>query len=240
MATPVDQSDQNLSSMNRLSSAPTSVPDTKAAPEISDLYKNCLNAYEKTQDALLPSTHDHATENKFDRDGLIVSLQESRSKFKAWAQNIAAFQSSRLRTSLDYRLKEAAGIRERIVTILQELLDSLSEALPIISGDEPNDTWKVGSFSDSESDDETNSQASEEVVRTSELDELFSVRHEWGENMQGPEKDSKRLFLHDGRTVEPNGTLKQFRRHLGRHMEQLALFALPKNDGDEMEDQIFR
>lgn len=60
---------------------------------------------------------------------------------------------------------------------------------------------------------------------------------EWEENMQGPEQDSKRLFLNDGRTVEPYGTLKQFRRHLGRHMEQLALFALPKSDGDEIEDE---
>lgn len=49
--------------------------------------------------------------------------------------------------------------------------------MPIISGEEPNDTWKVGSFSDSESDDETGSQDSEEGPRTSELEELFSAIH---------------------------------------------------------------
>ncbi|CAG8956660.1 hypothetical protein HYFRA_00012204 [Hymenoscyphus fraxineus] len=177
MATPVHPSDQNPSSMNRSSLARPSIPDAKAAPEISDLYKDCLSAYDKTRDALVSSTYGHATESKFDRDGLIVSLQEARSRFEVWAQNIAAFQPSRLRTSLDYRLREAAGIRKRIVTILQELQDSLSGALPIISGGKSNETWKAGSFSDCESDDETNSQDSKEVVRTSELDELFSAIH---------------------------------------------------------------
>lgn len=36
--------------------------------------------------------------------------------------------------------------------------------------------------------------------------------------------------------MELYGTLKQFRRHLGRHMEQLALFALPIKEGDDLED----
>lgn len=33
-----------------------------------------------------------------------------------------------------------------------------------------------------------------------------------------------------------SGKLKLFRRHLGRHMEQLALFALPSNDTEDLED----
>jgi len=33
------------------------------------------------------------------------------------------------------------------------------------------------------------------------------------------------------------GKLKPFRRHLGRHMEQLALFALPSNDTEDLEDK---
>jgi hypothetical protein len=37
--------------------------------------------------------------------------------------------------------------------------------------------------------------------------------------------------------TEPYGTRRQFRIHLGRHMEQLALFALPKNEGGEVEDE---
>lgn len=36
---------------------------------------------------------------------------------------------------------------------------------------------------------------------------------------------------------EAYGNLKVFRRHLGRHMEQLALFALPSNDTEQLEDE---
>jgi hypothetical protein len=59
---------------------------------------------------------------------------------------------------------------------------------------------------------------------------------EWETNLLHPEQDAKRAFLNDGAKVEPCGTLVQFRRHLGRHMEQLALFALPMAEGDGMED----
>jgi len=59
---------------------------------------------------------------------------------------------------------------------------------------------------------------------------------DWETNLLDSKHNSRRLFLNDGHIVEPYGTLHQFRRHLGRHMEQLALFALPKSDGDEMED----
>jgi hypothetical protein len=59
---------------------------------------------------------------------------------------------------------------------------------------------------------------------------------EWETNLLHPKQDAKRAFLNDGAEVEPCGTLVQFRRHLGRHMEQLALFALPMAEGDGMED----
>ena len=59
---------------------------------------------------------------------------------------------------------------------------------------------------------------------------------EWESNLLDPKQDPKRLFLNDGEIVEPCGTLVQFRRHLGRHMQQLALFALPMAEEDEVED----
>ena len=63
------------------------------------------------------------------------------------------------------------------------------------------------------------------------------ICNEWKSTLEHPKHDAKRLFLNDGKEVEPYGTINAFRRHLGRHMEQLALFALPKGDGqDEMED----
>ncbi|CZR68675.1 uncharacterized protein PAC_18574 [Phialocephala subalpina] len=59
---------------------------------------------------------------------------------------------------------------------------------------------------------------------------------EWEANLLNPKQDAKRAFLNDGAKVEPCGALAHFRRHLGRHMEQLALFALPMAEGDNMED----
>jgi hypothetical protein len=61
--------------------------------------------------------------------------------------------------------------------------------------------------------------------------------NEWEANLLDSNQDAKRAFLNEGKKVEQCGTLAQFRRHLGRHMEQLALFALPIDDGEEAEDQ---
>jgi len=60
---------------------------------------------------------------------------------------------------------------------------------------------------------------------------------EWEANLTNPNQDTRRAFLNQGQSVKPYGTLGQFRRHLGRHMEQLALFALPMNETDKEEDE---
>ena len=59
---------------------------------------------------------------------------------------------------------------------------------------------------------------------------------DWQSSILNLNKDSVRTFLNDGKNVKPYGTLKQFRRHLGRHMEQLALFALPMHDDEAKDD----
>jgi hypothetical protein len=61
---------------------------------------------------------------------------------------------------------------------------------------------------------------------------------EWEEGIktrQGKQEGKIRMLNH-GEMVEPYGTKKQFRRHLGRHMEQLALFALPTNNAELDDD----
>jgi hypothetical protein len=56
--------------------------------------------------------------------------------------------------------------------------------------------------------------------------------NEWEESVRARQEkqENKIRLLNDGDMIEAYGTRKQFRRHLGRHMEQLALFALPPND----------
>jgi hypothetical protein len=61
--------------------------------------------------------------------------------------------------------------------------------------------------------------------------------NEWETSLRESKQDSKRLRFNGGKIVQPFGTPKQFRRHLGRHMEQLALFALPVKGSDELEDE---
>ena len=60
---------------------------------------------------------------------------------------------------------------------------------------------------------------------------------EWETSLLDSNQESKRSFLNEGKKTEPYGTLKHFRRHLGRHMEQLALFTLPLNEDEDMEDE---
>lgn len=55
-------------------------------------------------------------------------------------------------------------------------------------------------------------------------------------SLLGSGQDAKRAFLNNGTAVEPYVTLGQFRRHLGQHMEQLALFALPMHEEEGMDD----
>ncbi|KAG0645636.1 hypothetical protein D0Z07_8474 [Hyphodiscus hymeniophilus] len=53
---------------------------------------------------------------------------------------------------------------------------------------------------------------------------------------QGKQDPHTSMVLKEREAVEPHGTKNQFRRHLGRHMEQLALFALPMSEVDELEN----
>ncbi|KAJ8064829.1 hypothetical protein OCU04_007137 [Sclerotinia nivalis] len=57
---------------------------------------------------------------------------------------------------------------------------------------------------------------------------------EWEATIGDAKHNFKRQFIDGGQPSQPHDTLGQFRRHLGRHMEQLALFALPV-DEDTME-----
>jgi hypothetical protein len=77
---------------------------------------------------------------------------------------------------------------------------------------------------------------SEEPV-TKILSKACPLCNEWETGLRDSNQDSKILLLNGGRVVEPYGTTKQFRKHLGRHMEQLALFALPVKESNELEDE---
>jgi hypothetical protein len=151
--------------------------------------RNCLEGYGALCDQLAAATPEQASDIGFDRNASLDFVQDARSRFRAWAVSIAALQGAHLQSSLDFRLKEAVEIRQRIVKILTTLQGSLREgkylcanhifsvsdnllALLIVNGTEPNEKWEVGAISDS--DDEIAS-TGEEAAETSELEQLFTA-----------------------------------------------------------------
>lgn len=80
------------------------------------------------------------------------------------------------------------------------------------------------------------------IVRQSEepVDKISTAAcpfcNEWEAEMTSAKHGTTRAFLSDGKIVEPYRTIGKFRRHLGRHMEQLALFALPRYESGGIED----
>jgi hypothetical protein len=96
------------------------------------------------------------------------TIQESLGRFRLWVGNIGAHR--RGRSSLDYKLREASHIRDRVLELLQSLKSVLQEALEIIT--EQRVPWEDLSDSDSENSDHESEQYDGEP--TTELAQLAS------------------------------------------------------------------
>ncbi|RFU31087.1 hypothetical protein B7463_g5231, partial [Scytalidium lignicola] len=150
-----------------------SVQDAEDISPISTLCHRCLDGYQGLSENLRDTAPDDPCERGFDRDEKLRAAQDSRLRFRAWAVNIAALQKGHLRSSFDFRLKDATELRQRIIRILEGLLKSLENASLIFSGDERNRIWKVGYISDSEEEEVPDD--GDDFPNTSELDQLFSA-----------------------------------------------------------------
>jgi len=146
---------------------------TEDVSQISSLCHRCLAGYQDLSEKIRNTEVEEAIERGFNRDEKLMASQDAKARFRAWAVNIAALQKIHLRSSLDFRLKDAAELRQRIVKILEELVKSLENASSIVRGDVENRTWKLGYISDSE--DSEDSEGDEEFPQTSELDQRFSA-----------------------------------------------------------------
>jgi len=95
------------------------------------------------------------------------NVNDEIGKFRLWCGNIAAHR--RGRSSLDYKLREASHIRDRILDLLRSLESIIREANEIVSGERV--PWEDISDSDSDySDDELK----REEAGTTELQQLIS------------------------------------------------------------------
>ncbi|KAH8663384.1 hypothetical protein BGZ60DRAFT_379476 [Tricladium varicosporioides] len=55
----------------------------------------------------------------------LSALQDELGRFKVWAGNIAAHKSGR--SSLDFRLRDATPLRERVIGLLNDISELLQE-----------------------------------------------------------------------------------------------------------------
>ncbi|KAI0801635.1 hypothetical protein GGR55DRAFT_692515 [Xylaria sp. FL0064] len=63
----------------------------------------------------------------------VEAIGDQLSKFKLWAGNIGAHRTGR--SSLDYRLRDSSNLHTQVVRLLDDLINSLNEALSILSGE---------------------------------------------------------------------------------------------------------
>jgi hypothetical protein len=96
------------------------------------------------------------------------TIHDCLGRFRLWVGNMGAHR--RGRASLDYKLREASHIRERVLELLQNLESVLLEAIEIITGERV--PWE--DFSDSDSDVSDNESEPSEGKLTTELAQLVS------------------------------------------------------------------
>ena len=98
------------------------------ASTISFEAKKCLELFTELSTLLdlVPSTPTFQLPPGISHEIAKLAIEDSRAKFRAWGTNIAAFHESRLRTSLDSRLKEAPSISARTIQVLADLQEYLT------------------------------------------------------------------------------------------------------------------
>jgi hypothetical protein len=123
---------------------------------------HCLNMYDEVCTSMVRANH--TIRDKL-RPGI---MDNSLGRFRLWVGNMRARR--RGTASLDYKLREASHIRDRVLKLLQNLETMLGEALQIITGERV--PWE--DLSDSESDEsDDDSEQAEDGLKT-ELSQLAS------------------------------------------------------------------
>ncbi|KAH7092281.1 hypothetical protein FB567DRAFT_435123, partial [Paraphoma chrysanthemicola] len=135
-------------------------PDDQAS--IATHVRDCLNSFHEACNSLIKASP--AIRSKV----LPGTIQESLGRFRLWVGNIGAHR--RGRSSLDYKLREASHIRDRVLELLRNLKSVLQEALEIIN--EERVPWEDLSDSDSDISDHESQQSDGEP--NTELAQLAS------------------------------------------------------------------
>ncbi|KAL9122470.1 MAG: hypothetical protein Q9187_000980 [Circinaria calcarea] len=132
---------------------------TSTAPHVAA----CLASFTALQKALGDESPQNNTQS------LRIAAADSSGRFRVWSGNIGAHQSGTLKSSLDYRLKDAGYIKIRFIRLLKDLNMVLLDAISIAEGSRQGLDKTVGSdSSDSDLEDEDNG-----LDRPTEIEQIF-------------------------------------------------------------------
>jgi hypothetical protein len=104
-------------------------PSTNDPSAVSILSKDCIKRFHHICDILqdLDPNRQEDELSGLDTHLALLTMQDARARFNAWGESIAAFHPGHVRTSLDFRLKEAPEVRGRALQILEYLQEYLHE-----------------------------------------------------------------------------------------------------------------
>lgn len=95
------------------------------AGSIADQVNLCLQAFESLTTMLSSQDTIPSTQGPSGRQVTTLRFEDELDRFKVWAANIGAHH--RGQRSLDYRLRDASHIRQRVLQFLSKLQSSLAE-----------------------------------------------------------------------------------------------------------------
>lgn len=124
--------------------------------------RNCLDGFHGVCSEFINA--DRAVRNKVPPG----TFHDAFGRFRLWVGNIGAHRKGR--ASLDYKLREASHIRDRVIELLQNLETVLREALEIVTGKRV--PWE--DLSDSDSDISETDLAPQDGEESTELAQLAS------------------------------------------------------------------
>ncbi|KAJ8064828.1 hypothetical protein OCU04_007136 [Sclerotinia nivalis] len=88
---------------------------------------DCRKRFERSIQILKEISPSEANDHGYDRELSTFAMQNTFTHFKVWGNSIAAFQNAVVRSSLEFHLKEASEIQQRVLKVLGNLQVSLYE-----------------------------------------------------------------------------------------------------------------
>lgn len=93
--------------------------DTIMSQSIGGIVRDCLESF----DSVLSDRAE--VEGKVGESLFLSKIKDEQDKFKVWSGNIGAHRKGM--SSLDYRLRDASNLRKEVESLLEDLLEALTD-----------------------------------------------------------------------------------------------------------------